>query len=89
MMVLWCLRAQSRSLLVFCDVLNTALPNIKITYSYSRFQVDFLDVVIYKCMEDAVGSPDGTGEAQSAHSSKGAEQVPLHSISLVPSSWYV
>ena len=49
-----------QQLLDFVSVLNNTLPNIKITYSYSRFQVDFLDVVIYKCMEDAVCSPDGT-----------------------------
>lgn len=48
-----------QELLAFVDVLNTTLPNIKITYHYSLFQVDFLDIVIYKCMEDALTSPDG------------------------------
>lgn len=47
-------------LLAFLDVLNTTLPNIKITFSYSQFQVDFLDLVIYKCTEDALGVPNGT-----------------------------
>jgi hypothetical protein len=40
-------------------LLNSALPNIKLTYHYSQFQVDFLDMVVYKCMEDALGVPDG------------------------------
>lgn len=48
-----------QELLAFVDVLNSTLDNIKITYSYSRFQVDFLDTVIYKCMEDAMFSSDG------------------------------
>lgn len=46
--------------LVFVDVLNSALDNIKITSQYSRFQVDFQDTVIYKRMEDAMTSADGT-----------------------------
>lgn len=48
-----------QEILAFVDVLNCALPNIKITYHYSQFQVDFLDTVIYKCMEDAMTSLDG------------------------------
>jgi hypothetical protein len=48
-----------QELLSFLDTLNTALPNIKITYHYSQFQVDFLDLVVYKCMEDALGNPSG------------------------------
>jgi hypothetical protein len=47
-------------LLAFTELLNGLLPNIRITKSYSRFQVDFLDLVVYKCMDDAVTSPDGT-----------------------------
>jgi hypothetical protein len=46
-------------LLSFVDTLNTALPNINITHQYSQFQVDFLDLVVYKCMEDALGDPNG------------------------------
>jgi hypothetical protein len=37
-------------------LLGNLLPNIKITHSYSRFQVDFLDLVVFKCMEDALTS---------------------------------
>ena len=48
-----------QELLAFLDMLNTALPNIKITHHYSQFQVDFLDLVVYKCMEDALGDPNG------------------------------
>lgn len=48
-----------QELLAFLDMLNTELPNIRITYHYSQFQVDFLDLVVYKCMEDALGVPDG------------------------------
>jgi hypothetical protein len=48
-----------QEMLAFLDMLNTALPNIKLTYHYSHFQVDFLDMVVYKCMEDALGVPDG------------------------------
>lgn len=48
-----------QELLSFLEVLNKALPNIKITQSYSQFQVDFLDLVVYKCMEDALGVPNG------------------------------
>ncbi|HEY5140343.1 MAG TPA: hypothetical protein VIJ25_13665, partial [Methylococcales bacterium] len=48
-----------QELLVLVEVLNTTLDNIKITFQYSRFQVDFLDTVIYKCMEDAETSLDG------------------------------
>lgn len=48
-----------RELLSFLDLLGNLLPNIKITHSYSRFQVDFLDLVVFKCMEDALTSPDG------------------------------
>jgi hypothetical protein len=47
-------------LLAFIDLLSNLLPNIKITTTYSRFQVDFLDVVVYKCMDDAATSDDGT-----------------------------
>jgi len=46
-------------LLAFVNVLNNTLPNIKITYAFSQFQVDFLDLVVYKCTEDALGVPDG------------------------------
>lgn len=46
-------------LLAFADMLNNLLPNIKITYNYSRFGVDFLDLVVYKCMDDVFTSPDG------------------------------
>jgi hypothetical protein len=42
-----------QKLLAFIGLLNSLLPNIKITYSYSQFEVDFLDLVVYKCMEDA------------------------------------
>jgi hypothetical protein len=49
-----------QELLAFVDMLNTLLPNIKITYSYSQFEVEFLDLVVYKCMDDAMTSPDGT-----------------------------
>jgi hypothetical protein len=41
-------------------VLNSTLPNIKITHTYSQFQVDMLDLVIYKCAEDAWGVPNGS-----------------------------
>jgi hypothetical protein len=41
-----------QKLLAFISLLNTLLPNIKITHSYSQFEVDFLDLVVYKCMED-------------------------------------
>ena len=50
-----------QDLLCFVDVLNTVMDNIKITFHHSRFEVEFLDVVIYKCMEDALlTSSDGT-----------------------------
>lgn len=41
-----------QELLAFASLLNNLLPNIKITHSYSQFEVDFLDVVVFKCMED-------------------------------------
>jgi hypothetical protein len=47
-------------LLAFTDLLHNLLPNIKITKMYSQFQVDFLDLVVYKCMDDAATSPDGS-----------------------------
>ena len=37
-----------QELLCFINALNSELPNIKITCSYSRFELEFLDVVIYK-----------------------------------------
>jgi hypothetical protein len=50
-----------QDMLDFLDVLNTVMDNIKITFHYSRFEVEFLDVVIYKCMEDALlTGADGT-----------------------------
>lgn len=48
-----------QEMLSFLDMLDTTLPNIKITYHYSQFQVDFLDLVVYKCMEDALGVSNG------------------------------
>lgn len=42
-----------QEMLEFVRMLGSLLPNIKITYNYSQFEVDFLDIVIYKCMEDA------------------------------------
>ena len=35
-------------LLAFIDALQNELPNINITYQYSQFEVEFLDLVIYK-----------------------------------------
>jgi hypothetical protein len=49
-----------QELLSFLGVLNSTLPNIKITHTYSQFQVDMLDLVIYKCAEDAWGVPNGS-----------------------------
>ena len=45
--------------LAFCNLLNSTLQNIKITFAYNQFQAEFLDLVVYKCREDLLGSPDG------------------------------
>jgi hypothetical protein len=42
-----------QKLLAFICLLKSLLPNIKITYNYSQVEVDFLDLVVYQCMEDA------------------------------------
>lgn len=51
-----------QSLLAFLQDLNTLLPHIRITWQYSQTQVEFLDLVVGKCCEDAWCSPaaDGT-----------------------------
>lgn len=41
-----------QQLQAFLARLNSLLPNIRITHTYSQFQVDFLDLVIEKRMED-------------------------------------
>jgi hypothetical protein len=45
-------------LLAFVHALQEELPNINITYKYSRFEVDFLDLVVYKH-----GSPVATQQS--------------------------
>lgn len=46
------LEGSKQKLLEFVQLLNSLLPNIRITYSCSQFEVEFLDLVVYKCMED-------------------------------------
>ena len=46
-----------QELLAFAELLNSVLENINITFQYSRSQVDFLDLVVYKSGDV---SPDGT-----------------------------
>lgn len=75
-------------LLSFLDMLNTALPNIKITHNYSQFQVDFLDLVVYKCMEDALGDPDGRVRLKVRTHQKALNKY-LYIPYILPSSWCV
>jgi hypothetical protein len=41
-------KGSEQELLAFVNALNSELSNIRITHKYSRFEVEFLDVVIYK-----------------------------------------
>lgn len=41
-----------QELLSFINILNSFLPNIKITHSYSQFQIEMLDLVITKSVSD-------------------------------------
>lgn len=43
----------------FCSMLDSTLPNIRVTYTYSQFQAEFLDLVVYKCEGDWLGASDG------------------------------
>lgn len=49
-----------QELLAFLARLNTHLPTIKITYTYSQSHVEFLDLVISKRMEDTWCTPGGS-----------------------------
>ncbi len=42
----------------FAQLLNNILPNIKTTFTCSQSEAEFLDLVVYKCVEDMVSSPD-------------------------------
>lgn len=41
------------SLLAFLQLLNSTLPNIKLTWHYSQTHVDYMDITIRKCMDSA------------------------------------
>jgi hypothetical protein len=42
------------SLIAFLQMLNTLLPNIRLTYHYSQQAgIDYMDLTITKCMDDA------------------------------------
>lgn len=50
-----------QELLSLLRTMDTLLPNIRITYTYSQFEVEMLDLVIEKCVEDEWCSPGADG----------------------------